>query len=466
MTRHVDLLIVGSGSGNSVVTPAMDGWSIAIVEAGTFGGTCLNVGCIPTKMFAYPADVADTVSGAARYGIDATLDKVRWADIRDRVFGRIDPISAGGQAWRAAGSDAGNTVVLPGMARFTGPRAVDVTAHDGSVEHVTADRVVLANGSRAVVPPVPGLDPALGPVVPFHTSDTVMRIDDLPRRPVILGTGYIAAEFGHVFAALGADVSVVGRNTRLLAAVDETLSERFTEHAGRHWDLRLGREAMGVTRDGDDVVVTLDGGETVRGDLLLVAAGRIPNGDTLDAGAGGVKLHPDNRVVVDPQQRTTAEGVWALGDVSSDYKLKHVANLESRTVAHNLTHPDDLRASDHRFVPAAVFTSPQLATVGLTERAARAAGHDVAVKVQAYGDVAYGWAMEDTSGFVKLVAERGTGRLLGAHLMGYQASTVIQPLIQALSLGPTDVRELAGGQYWIHPALAEVVENALLGLDV
>lgn len=466
MTRHLDLLVVGSGSGNSVVTPEMDAWSVAIVEGGTFGGTCLNVGCIPTKMYAYPADVADTVNGAARYGIDATLDKIRWADIRDRVFGRIDPISAGGQAWRAAGSDAGNTEVLHGVARFTGERAISVSAPDGSVQHLTADRVVLANGSRAVVPHVPGLDPALGPVVPFFTSDTVMRVDELPRRPLILGTGYIAAEFGHVFAAFGADVTVIGRNTRLLAAVDDTLSERFTQHAAQHWDLRLGREAIAVAQEGDDIAVTLDDGQTVRGDLLLVAAGRTPNGDTLDAAAGGVRLHPDNRVVVDPQQRTTAEGVWALGDVSSDFKLKHVANAESRTVAHNLTHPDDLRASDHRFVPAAVFTAPQLATVGMTEREARAAGHDVAVKVQAYGDVAYGWAMEDTSGFVKLVAERGTGRLLGAHLMGYQASTVIQPLVQALSLGPTDVRELARGQYWIHPALAEVVENALLGLDV
>ena len=466
MTRHVDLLIVGSGSGNSVVIPGMDGWKIAIVEGGTFGGTCLNVGCIPTKMYAYPADVADTVNEAARYGIDATLDKVRWADIRDRVFGRIDPISAGGQAWRAAGSDAGNTEVLHGVARFTGPKAMSVTAHDGSVDQLTADRIVLANGSRVVVPHIPGLDPALGPVVPFETSDTVMRIDELPRRPIILGTGYIASEFGHVFAAFGAEVTVLGRNTRLLAAVDETLSERFTEHARRHWDLKLGREAVAVARDGDEIVVTLDGGETVRGDLLLVAAGRTANGDTLDAAAGGVELHPDDRVVVDAQQRTSAEGVWALGDVSSDFKLKHVANAEARTVAHNLTHPDDLRATDHRFVPAAVFTSPQLATVGLTERDALAAGYDVAVKVQAYGDVAYGWAMEDTSGFVKLVAERGTGRLLGAHLMGYQASTVIQPLVQALSLGPTDVRELARGQYWIHPALAEVVENALLGLDV
>ena len=466
MTRHFDLLIVGSGSGNSVITPEMDSWSIGIVERGTYGGTCLNVGCIPTKMFAYPADVADTVNGAARYGIDATLEKVRWSDLRDRVFNRVDPISAGGRAYRERGSHARNTTVLDGSVVFTGPREMAFTAPDGTVEQLTADRIVLANGSRPVIPPIPGLDPAHGPVVDYHTNDTVMRIDDVPRRPIVIGSGYIAAEFGHVFSAFGADVTVVGRSGALLRALDETISERFTAHAREHWDLRLGVSAVAVTQQGDEFTVELDDGSSVSGDLVLVAAGRRPNSDTLDAAVGGVDVREDGRIVADAQQRTSADGVWTLGDVSSPYQLKHVANHEARVVAHNLTHPDAMRDTDHRFVPAAVFTAPQLASVGMTEAAARESGRDFVVKVQAYGDVAYGWAMEDREGFVKLIAEKGTGTLLGAHLMGYQASTVIQPLIQALSLGPTDVRTMATGQYWIHPALAEVVENALLGLDV
>lgn len=466
MTHHFDLLIVGSGSGNSVITPEMDSWSVGIVERGTYGGTCLNVGCIPTKMFAYPADVADTVNEAARYGIDATLDKVRWSDMRDRVFGRIDPISAGGRAYRQRGSDAHNTSVLDGTVRFTGPRQMALIAADGTVEQLSADRIVLANGSRPVIPAIPGLDPSLGPVVEFHTSDTVMRIDEVPRRPVIIGSGYIAAEFGHVFSAFGADVTIIGRSGALLRAMDETISERFTAHAREHWDLRLGVAAVAVTREGDTYTVQLDDGSSVSGDVLLVAAGRTPNSDTLDAAAGGVEVRDDGRIAADAQQRTSADGVWTLGDVSSPYQLKHVANHEARVVAHNLTHPDAMRDTDHRFVPAAVFTAPQLASVGMTEAQARQSGLEIVVKVQAYGDVAYGWAMEDREGFVKLIAEKGTGTLLGAHLMGYQASTVIQPLIQALSFGPTDVRTMATGQYWIHPALAEVVENALLGLEV
>jgi mycothione reductase len=162
--------------------------------------------------------------------------------------------------------------------------------------------------------------------------------------------------------------------------------------------------------------------------------------------------------------------VWALGDVSSPHQLKHVANHEARVVAHNLVHPQDLRSFDHRYVPAAVFTHPQVATVGLTEAEARGHGHDVATKTQRYGDVAYGWALEDTTGLFKVVADRRTGRLLGAHAMGPHASSLIQPVIQALSFGgaagPLTAHELALGQYWIHPALTEVLENALLGLDL
>jgi mycothione reductase len=203
----------------------------------------------------------------------------------------------------------------------------------------------------------------------------------------------------------------------------------------------------------------------VRGDTLLVAAGRVPNGDRLDLARSGIPVHDDGRIVVDEQQRTPVDGIFALGDVSSEFQLKHVANHEARVVAHNLLHPADLRSSDHRFVPSAVFTHPQIASVGRTEAQCREAGIDVAVKIQSYGDIAYGWAMEDTTGICKILAERGTGRLLGAHVLGPHASTVIQPLIQAMSFG-LGAREMATGQYWIHPALPEVIENALLGLDL
>ena len=452
--RHHDLAVIGTGSGNSLIDPRFDDLDIALVEHGRFGGTCLNVGCIPTKMYVYPADVAQHVRHAPRFGIDATLDKVRWSDVRDRIFGRIDPISAGGREYRV--ERCANVTVHEGHARFTGPREISV---DGA-EPFTADRVVVAAGGRPAVPQV-----IVDSGVPYETSDTVMRIDAVPEHLLIVGAGYIGAEFAHVFSALGARVTIIGRGRTLLRAQDETVAERFTAAVRDRWDVRLEHPVAACAHGVDGVRLDLADGSSVTGDLLLVATGRTPNGDLLDLHRAGIAVHGDGRIVVDAFQRTTADGVWALGDVSSPHALKHVANHEARVVAHNLAHPDDLRRTNHHAVPWAVFTDPQIAAVGMTEAQVRAAGIDYAVKVQAYGDVAYGWAMEDTTGFCKVLAERGTGRILGAHVMGPQASTVVQPLIQAMAFG-TPARELATGQYWIHPALPEVVENALLGLDL
>lgn len=457
--RHHDLIVIGSGSGNSFLDARFEHLDVAIVEHGVFGGTCLNVGCIPTKMYVYPADVARYVATAGRYGIDASLDKVRWTDIRDRIFGRIDPIAVGGLEYRV--DRCPNVTVHLGHAEFTGPGRLAIRRTDGSgVEEITADRFVIAAGSR---PKIPAVIAESG--VPYETSDTVMRLDTLPDRLVIVGSGYIAAEFAHVFSAFGVQVSIIGRTGRLLKTQDEAISRRFTELARARWSVHLGQGVAAARGGRGDIEVELDDGTRVRGDLLLVAAGRVPNGDRMNLPAAGVPTHDDGRIVVDAHQRTPVEGIYACGDVSSPYQLKHVANQESRVVAYNLLHPDAPRRTDHRFVPSAVFTEPQIAAVGRTEAQCRAEGVDVTVKVQDYGDVAYGWAMEDTTGFCKVLAERGTGRLLGAHVIGPQASTVIQPLIQAMSFG-LDARTMATGQYWIHPALPEVVENALLGLDV
>jgi mycothione reductase len=234
--------------------------------------------------------------------------------------------------------------------------------------------------------------------------------------------------------------------------------------------VHLGNPVAEVRGDALRVEVVLADGTVVAGDTLLVATGRTPNGDRLNAQAAGVDVDDRGRVVVDKFQRTTAEGVFALGDVSSPHQLKHVANHEARVVQANLLRDAwsagaDLVRTDHRFVPAAVFTDPQIASVGLTEAQAREQGLDISVKVQRYADVAYGWAMEDDEGLCKVIADRATGQLVGAHVIGAQASTVLQPLIQAMSFG-LPAREMALGQYWIHPALTEVVENALLGLDV
>ena len=452
-TVDFDLAIIGTGSGNSLVTPDFADARVAIVEAGTFGGTCLNVGCIPTKMFVYAAEMADGIRQSATYGVDATLDGVRWTDIRDRVFNRIDPISAGGQSYRTNGP---NTTTFLGHGEFTGPNSLRISTGD----EFTAAQIVIAAGGRPMIP-----DVVAQSGVPFHTSDTIMRIDELPKRLVILGGGYIAAEFAHVFGSLGVQVSVVVRGDGLLRHLDDEIADRFTALAKGKWDVRTAATVTKVSGDADEVRLDLADGNSVTGDLLLVATGRIPNTEHLGLEAAGVEMTSDNRVKVDSYGRTNVPGIWSLGDISSDYQLKHVANHEARAVAHNLVHPEDLRAFDHRFVPAAVFTEPQIASVGKTERELVEAGIPHLTAVQDYGDTAYGWAMEDHTGICKLIADPETGLLLGAHLLGYQASNLIQPLIQGMSFGQT-VPELARGQYWIHPALMEVVENALLKLGL
>jgi mycothione reductase len=454
---HYDLAVIGTGSGNTIVTKRFKDWRVAILEEGVFGGTCLNVGCIPSKMFVFPADLVRLATLAPELGVDMTYDGARWPDIRDRVFGRVDPLSSSGEAYRHR---LPNIDLYQSHCSFVDDHTLTVHSEGGGTgEQITADQIVIAAGGRVSVPEIPGLDE-----VAFHTSDTVMRLAALPRRMTIVGGGYVAAEFAHVFSALGTEVTQLARGSTLLRAQDEDISRSFIEHAGRQWDVRLDTQAKKVERGHGTIVLSLSDGTEIETDVLLMATGRVPNADRLGLENTSVEVK-DGKVVVDDYQRTSAAGVWAMGDVSSDYWLKHVANLEAQTIQHNLLHPDDLVASDHRFVPSAVFTSPQIASVGLTEQEAREQGIEHQVVLHDYASIAYGWAMESPEGqqFVKLLATPDGQRLLGAHIIGPQASLLLQPIVQAMSLG-TSITQMARNQYWIHPSMAEVVENALLKL--
>lgn len=446
-----DLIIIGTGSGNSILGPEFDTWRVAIVERDIFGGTCLNKGCIPTKMYVYVADVVEHIRHAPLLGVDADIRGTRWRDVRDRVFGRIDPIAAGGEEYRSYRCP--NVTVFRGSAEFVGPKALRV-----GDRVLTAPRIVIAAGARPVIPDVPGLHE-----VGFHTSDDIMRIDEVPRRLGILGGGFIACEMAHVFRAFGSEITMINRSAELLRSEDHDVRARFVELARRQYDVRTGTTVVRAERVVNGIALDLSDGTSVEVDSLLVASGRMPNSDQLGLANAGFAVHPDGRVVVDGFQETTVPGVYALGDICSPFQLKHVANNEARAVAHNLANPHHRRRSEHRYVPHAVFGSPQIAAVGLTEDDARAAGFDVITKVQQYGDTAYGWAMEDTTSFCKVVADRSSRLLLGAHIIGPYASMLLQQLVQGMAFGQS-VDDMARGQYYAHPALSEVVENALLGL--
>ena len=339
-------------------------------------------------------------------------------------------------------------------------------------EEVSADRVVVAAGSRPHGYPIIGLrepDPDRG----LHTSDTVMRLESLPRRMIVLGGGFVGCEFAHVFSGLGVEVTQVQRGDVLLRAEERDISVAYTQAARGRYAVHTSTLVTAAER-ADDVwrvhVAGPGGVEALEAEVVLLALGRVPNSDRIAAPIGGLTVEPDGRLEVDGQQRTTAPGVWALGDICTPWPLKHVANHEARVVAHNLAVdlgllPGPPQLADHRFVPHAVFGHPQVAAFGATLEQLVASGMPFVSKTQRYADVAYGWALEADDAFLTVHANPATGCVIAAHCIGPFASTLIQPLIQAASFGQ-HAHEVARGQYWIHPALSEVVENALLGLDL
>ncbi len=470
---HYDIAIIGSGSANSFPGAEFADCRIVQIDRGVgpgevFGGTCLNVGCIPTKMLVHTADRAHTPATSGRFGLIQTLEAVRWPEIRDRIFGRIDPIAAAGEEYRREHEDNSNLTLLRGTARFTGPKALHVDLADGGSTQITAETIVIGAGSRPDLPPIEGLEEAR----PL-TSDTVMRLDQLPASMLVLGSGVIAVEMAHVFASLGVEITLTARSGALLRAADRDVSARLTEVLSERLHVHTNLSTQRVERTAEGIVLTgeREGQQvTLHAEDILVATGRRPNTDLLDAQAAGFDLEDDGRLVVDPWQRvqhagSPVPGVWAFGDISSAYQLKHVANHQQRIVRHNVLHPEALRRSDTMPIPSGVFTSPQVAWVGADEETAReqarAEGREIRVVTQAYGDVAYGWALEDTTGFLKLIVEEGSTRILGAHIIGAEATILIQQLVQAMSTGQT-ARDIARSQYWIHPALPELIENALL----
>ena len=311
------------------------------------------------------------------------------------------------------------------------------------------------------MPSVPGLAE-----VPYLTSDTIMRMETLPQSMAVLGGGYIAAEMSHLFGSLGTAVTIVERGEHMLSRNDTDIKTRFTEHYRERFDLRLNSTVDRVSATGTAVrldLATPSGSQRVESQVLLVATGRTPNSDVLDVAAAGIEVDEHGHVRTDDTLQTGIEGIWALGDLANHFQLKHMANAEARVVWHNIAHPGQPRKAKFPVVPAAVFADPQVASVGATEQDLRTRGQHYVSATRFYRDTAYGWALEDQASFVKVLADPGTGLLLGAHIMGPEASVLIQPLVQAMCLGNT-VDEIARGVLYIHPALTEAVEQALLML--
>ena len=444
-----DLIIVGAGSGNMIPAPAMDTWRLAIVESDKFGGTCLNRGCIPSKMLLYAAEVAEVARHGARLGVHHTLERVDWRRLVGRVWEKIDPIAEAGAQYRRSQP---HVTVYDTPARFVAPRVLETGGR-----HITADRIVLGAGSRPVVPDVPGLES-----IPYHTSDTIMRLETQPRSLLIVGGGYIGVEMAHFFGSLGTHVTLTDRGRALIKRQDDDVAQAFTRIYERRFDVLLHTRVRGVSPEQGRVAVQLDVAGTPRMvtvDTVLFASGRRPNSDRLNVAVAGIEVDAHGRVLTDAGMETSAPGIFAFGDLASRHPLKHIANAEARAIARHLLGGDKLPV-DYDGVPNAVFSAPQVASVGLTERDATRQGRPYMTARRRYADTAYGWAIGDTDSFVKLLADPHSRLLLGAHIMGPHASLLIQPLAQGMKYGQT-VDDMARAIY-IHPALTEVVEQALL----
>ena len=454
-TENYDLIIVGSGSGNSLISDEMDDWRIAIVERWTFGGTCLNRGCVPSKMFVYAADVAESAANdnGPKYGVTTNFESADWPSMVRRVFGRIDPIASGGLQYRYS---LPHVTVYEGNATFVGERTMEVNG-----ETITGDRIVLATGARSFIPNIHGIDE-----VPYHTSDTIMRIAHQPKHLVVLGGGFIAAELSHVFRSFGSRVTIINRGHKLLRAEDHDISTRYTELAAERFELLLGATIPADLHDRR--------GRRSAGDHRC---GRHDSGRRHPVGGGWTEAQRrrhrrsegryQDRITRRSDRRRVRTNLSRrrVGTGRRQWSLPVEAHGQRRGKGHSSQPASSRRsaAARHSTRPARGLRQPA-DRLGRPDRGSgRELDRPISVVTYHYSGSAYGWALEDTTSLCKLIGDPSTRTLLGAHVIGYQASVLVQLFVQGMHLGNT-VDQMATGQIWIHPALSEVVEQSLLKL--
>jgi len=466
--EEFDFLVIGAGSGLDVANVAADqGQSVAVVEKGPLGGTCLNRGCIPSKMLLYHAEVFETIERAGEFKIDAEVTDVDFAAIVEGVNEEVAGSASSIQNGLASSSQHS---LFRGEARFVDERTVEVAGGADDGTRISAETVVVAAGTRPWIPDIEGIEG-----VDYLTSTEALQLQAVPDRLVIAGGGYIAAELGHFFETFGSDVAIIGRRPQLLPETDEEVGEAFTERYADRFDLYTGYEAVATRQDADGIHVEArpyppdpaagaegsdsDDTVTVSGDELLLATGRVANTDTMNVEAAGIETDDQGFVETDEYLRTTADGVWALGDIVGEYLLKHNANHEARAVARNIFR-DDPEPVDYRAIPYAVFASPEVAGVGAHEEDLRTSETEFATNVYRYEETARGNAMK-AEGFVKVLIDLD-GEILGCHIIGPDASSLIQEVVVAMQAGSGTVRDIRESVH-IHPALPEVVQRAFSG---
>ncbi|MBI2600126.1 dihydrolipoyl dehydrogenase [Candidatus Daviesbacteria bacterium] len=447
--KKFDVLVVGSGAGLEVASFAAErGLSVAIVEEGPLGGTCLNRGCIPSKMLIHSADVVETIKSSEKFGIKSKIENIDFASIVKRVSDVVDTDSAGIEK---SIRESGNPTLFKMRGKFIGHKQMQV----GS-EQIEADKVFIVGGTRPSIPSLPGLDST-----PFLDSTKALRLEKQPEHLVIIGGGYIAAELAHFYGALGTKITILVRGKRMLDNEDEEIADWFTKEFSKKYQILFNAEAEAVSYQDNKFIIKFknDGGR-LESDQLLVATGRVPNTDILDIKATGVEMNEKGYIKVNEYLETNVERVWAFGDIIGILPFRHTANDQVGFSIKN-AFTDKKVPFDPFAIGHAVFSSPQVGGVGKTEQELKKDGVKYKVGRAQLKDTGMGGALQE-NGLAKVLVDEQSN-ILGCHIIGPQASILIHEAIVAMKANGKI--EAITNSVYIHPALPEWLQRAFFAIE-
>jgi pyruvate/2-oxoglutarate dehydrogenase complex dihydrolipoamide dehydrogenase (E3) component len=453
--EHFDGIVIGSGQGGKplAVALAKAGWKTTIIEREHVGGTCINVGCTPTKTMVASARVAYLARRAADYGVHAGPVQVNLTEVRRRKQAIVDSFRNGSQRQLETTK---NLDLLFGEARFVGPRVVEVQLKDGGSRQLTADKIFINTGCRPARPPLPGLDH-----VPVLDSTSIMELEVLPEHLLVLGGGYIGLEFGQMFRRFGSAVTIVQRGERLLSREDADVAEEVAKILKQDGiEVLLNAEALRVTQAADRriqmTVRTPDKERALSGSHFLAAAGRVPNTDRLNLASAGIVLDKRGYVRVNERLETNVPGVYALGDVNGGPAFTHISYDDFRILRTNLLEGGQATTTG-RLVPYTVFMDPQLGRVGLSEQEARARGGNIRVAKMPMAWVARALEVDESRGFMKAVVDAGSKQILGCAILGIEGGELMA-MLEIAMMGKVPYAALREAVF-AHPTLAESLNN-------
>jgi pyruvate/2-oxoglutarate dehydrogenase complex dihydrolipoamide dehydrogenase (E3) component len=462
MPQHFDAIVIGTGQGGSplAVRLGKSGRKTAVVERELFGGTCVNVGCTPTKAYVASARTAHVARHAASYGVQVTGEvKVDLAQVKARKDRIIAQSRTGVEKWLRSTQ---NVSVFAGHARFTGPHAISISDPDGRIStELSADEFFLNTGTRPVIPKLDGLER-----IRYLTNSTLLDLTELPEHLAIVGGSYIALEFAQMFRRFGSRVTVLVRGERILSREDADFSEVVQQVLTREGVVFRFNSAPArvepLSGEGSSAVrVSCASGEPVEASHLLFATGRRPNTDDLGLDAAGIETNPQGIIPVDAQLRTNLPGVWAIGDINGRGAFTHTSYDDFQIVTANLL-DGGTRSVDDRIMAYAVFVDPPLARVGLSETDVRESGRAALIATMPMTRVGRARERGETDGFMKVLVDAQTKQILGATILGTEGDEAIHTFIDIMTArAPYPTLQYA---MHIHPTISELVPTLLDGL--